>query len=111
MRRVIVLALVLSFVSSLAAAKTCTGGCPCGDTCIDCSDTCHAGSGGDLSDGAIAAIILVPVALGVGIGILVWLSSRGPQPYTPPSSEDSPTDNVQIGITPDGAFVGVQWEF
>lgn len=26
--------------------KNCTRGCPCGNTCIDCSKQCHVGSGG-----------------------------------------------------------------
>lgn len=33
-------------VGPIGAAATCRKGCPCGQSCIDCSKTCHKGSSG-----------------------------------------------------------------
>lgn len=55
-----------------AAAKNCTVGCACGNTCIDCSKTCHVGAGtsssrssGDVPVAAIAGLLAVGIAASV----------------------------------------------
>lgn len=56
--------LLLCIAPRLALADVCAVGCPCGNTCIDCSDVCHVGGESGppkIGNGSVA-----------GAGYLLW---------------------------------------
>jgi hypothetical protein len=57
-----------------ASRKTCTVGKPCGETCIEVSDTCHIGGSQDGDDGGDMNPVLIGVGAAVaavGVGMLI----------------------------------------
>ena len=107
MKKLLVVVALAVFAASLPAqAQQCDRGCPCGNTCIDCDDTCRVGNGSangsggrDVDQTTLAVISVVTlVGLAAGVCALVWFTlPKGPQgpkvlPDEPsPSPSTSPT--------------------
>jgi hypothetical protein len=92
MLRLIALVTLLGFSSS-TLAQQCDNGCPCGNTCISCQDTCRVGngsargSGGGEQDPTFLLVVTLggaAVALAAVFG-LVWLSMPSSQPTNKPT--------------------------
>jgi len=72
-----VLVMVLLWAAP-AVANNCTYGCPCGNTCIDCSDTCHLSEGEEpMSAGSVAGFGLVTFSGALGLVIVGQMSDWG----------------------------------
>jgi hypothetical protein len=68
-----IMTMLVIFSSSSAFAKTCTRGCPCGETCISCGDTCHVGGGGTGGEAEIGERKTPTLAIALWSGAVVSL--------------------------------------
>lgn len=92
-------------VVSAQSGPNCTRGCPCGNACIDCSDTCRVGGGtarGGETEGntpeRVAINVAVVIALTVGLvaiplGIAIFVNL----PKEPPEEDPSHGRSKRLG--------------
>jgi hypothetical protein len=87
MRSLFALLVVVCLASGHAHA--CDRGCPCGNTCISCLDTCHVGSsdsggasirGIDPATAAVVALVVTGAAAVTLGGLVTWMLLR-PQDF------------------------------
>lgn len=64
----------VSMFCSAAWAQVCRVGCPCGNACIDCSDTCRVG-GGEARSGRTGSSNDALVVVGIVVGVAVLAAS------------------------------------
>jgi hypothetical protein len=79
--------IVLALPQAALAAPNCTVGCPCGNTCIDCSKTCHVGAGGGGDIDGLALGLMLAGAAG-GLASLYFILEAEP------ACRDVPADEV-----------------
>lgn len=104
MKKLLFVVALAVFAASLPAqAQQCDRGCPCGNTCIDCDDTCRVGNGSANGSGGrdpdqTALVVVGVVSLVVfvaGIGLIIWslTQTSGPQGprVLPAADEPSPS--------------------
>lgn len=107
------------------SGPNCTRGCPCGNACIDCSDTCRIGagtatngtSGGSNSDPALVVLLVGGVILGLAalaspFLLPVLCSPKKPPPPSPykgkePCRTDAMCPPGHSCVTEDVLAVGV----
>lgn len=99
MKALVVATLIVAqmmMLSAVADAKTCTTGCPCGNSCISCSETCHKDSGGAID--SETALIIGGVCLGAGlIALVIYLAVES----NSASAEIETNREIGSGITVD----------
>jgi hypothetical protein len=134
MKQLIALVAVLAFATT-ASAQTCRVGCPCGNTCISCGDTCRVGPGsargreGETDTALVVVLVALGVAAAVALVAVILLtapdmpSAEAPSSYSDDDDDDdarsrapsarrtpSPTamrvtDRISAGVDDAGGFV------
>lgn len=72
---------LVSLLCAQARAQVCRVGCPCGNACIDCSDTCRVGAGtagreggGDGIDATTSCLIVGGTVAGLAVLLVGWFA-------------------------------------
>lgn len=97
-----VLSALLVLLPVLAYGNSCTTGKPCGDTCIEWSDTCHVDEGGD------AGLVVLAIVGGAAVLALVVFALVKASEAPPPADNYAATARYVDGL-PSRPDVGAKY--
>ena len=116
MKKTLTTLLTVLFVLALvqpALGITCRKGCPCGNACISCSETCHKGSGSagyDNDEGVPVWLIVVGVVGGLALGgYLLATAPMDDEEEEDPYSNTWSTFDLEVQEDGASAFVGFRF--